>query len=328
MKFDKVYKLLIAGCFMCGTVSLYSQETENYVVEEVYVEENTDQNPDSIASEYLIPPLFEYPVAPDDSPDLKSRTNYLMEHFWEPFDFKGNKVVDQNALNHAFGVYVGSMPYADYDKVMESVKKIIGNIKNNPGLSYQFTKAAEENLYGPRADMWIDEVYIMFLDNLMSNKKIDKTKKARYEEQLRILKSTQPGAPLPSLTIKKRDGSTEKFKATKDYTIIEFGNPECDDCHLAQFRMQISGAINDLLEEGILDVAFLIPEDDEGLIEKTSSYPATWIIGYAENADEEFDLRATPAIYVVDGKGNIIAKNVGVETAIGIVEESVKNSKK
>ena len=50
----------------------------------------------------VIPPLFEYVVAPDELPDLRSRTDYLMDNFWSPFDFKNTKYVDQNALNHDF----------------------------------------------------------------------------------------------------------------------------------------------------------------------------------------------------------------------------------
>lgn len=284
---------------------------------------------DSLESnEVVIPPMFEYPVAPEELPDLVSKTSWLMDHFWDPFDFKKATVVDQNALNHAFGVYAQSMPYADPEKVKTGTKNLINKIKGNPGLTYQFTKAAEENLYGPRADVWIDEIYIMFLDNLMSNKKIDKIKKARYEEQYRILKATAPGQPLPELEYTSLDGKIQKFKPVKKYTIIEFGNPECEDCQLSKFQLEISGAVKEYIEDGLLDVAFFIPEDDTGeLLPQTASYPDTWIKGSVEDAFDSFDLRATPTMYVVDEKGNIIAKNVGVQTAIGIVEQMVKASR-
>lgn len=286
-------------------------------------ESNPVEMSDTVA-ELIIPPLFEYPVAPDDLPDLRSRTNYVMENFWQPFDFT-QSVVDQNALNHAFGVYTGSMPYADAEIVLDSSKKLIEKIKDNPGLTYQFTKAAEENLYGPRAEMWIDQIYLMFLDNLVRNKKIDDIKKAKYIEQDRILRATQPDQPLPQLKYTKKDGWKVTFKPSKDYTIIEFGNPECHDCHLAQFQFEISASVNNMIDDGILDVAFFIPEDEDGeLLKKTESFPEKWIVGKAEDAYDFFDIRATPTIYVIDKNGKIIAKNVAAETAIGIVEESIK----
>lgn len=313
------------------TFTVFSQESITGEVEttsDADVEKIIEAQEDTIFNDegVMIPPLFEYPTAPDDSPSLEARTNYLMDHFWDPFDFKNSKIVDQNALNHAFSVYAGAIPYADANKVKESIKNIVANIKGNPGLSYQFAKAAEENLYGPRASFWVDELYIPFLENLMSNKKIDKVKKARFESQLKVLKATQPEQTMPVFEYVNREGMKSKLNPTKKYTIIEFGNPECDDCHLAQFQFQISGSVNELMEDGLLDVMFIIPDDESGeLLPKTKDYPKDWIVGAAsEDLFEILDMRATPTIYVIDRNGKIVAKNVGPETAISIVEYNVK----
>lgn len=280
--------------------------------------------------EIIIPSLFEYPVAPEDLPDLQSRTDYLMKNFWNPMDFKSSKPVDQNALNHAFGVYAQSMPYATPEKVLEGVKNLIGKIKNNPGLTFQFTKAAEENIYGPRAEMWIDEVYILFLENFMSNKKIDSSKKIRYEDQLRILKNTSAGEKMPELTVRNRNGSISKFQPSKRYTLIEFGNPDCQDCRYSKLKLDISGIVNELIEDGILEVAFIIADDDDDghLLEMASDYPEKWTVGSSDDASDNYDLRATPAFYIVDQEGKIVAKNVGVDTAINIIDQLSKNQAK
>lgn len=330
----KKYIPLIAGISIISLAMAVPALSQEGAIEEVEeVEEILPfEAQDTIFNEQgvVIPPLFEYPTAPDDSPSLEARTNYLMDHFWDPMDFKNSKVVDQNALNHAFSVYTGAMPYADPEKVMASIKDLISKIKGNTGLTYQFARAAEENLYGPRADMWIDEVYIPFLENLMANKKLDSNKKSRYQEQLKILKSTQPGQTMPQFEYADRKGAKSQFKISKPYTLVEFGNPECEDCHLAQFRLQISGSVNDMISDGLLEVAFIIPEEDAGdLLAKTESYPEKWTVGAAaEDLFEKLDLRATPAIYLIDGKGKIIAKNVGPETAITILEQSVKSDTK
>ncbi|MDE5869058.1 MAG: DUF5106 domain-containing protein, partial [Muribaculaceae bacterium] len=95
-----------------------------------------------------IEPLFTYPVAPEDIVSLGDKSNWLMQHFWDSFDFKSKKAVDQNALNDAFSVYSHPMIWADKDVVLKSTDNLINNISKNPVLMLQFTKAAEENLYG------------------------------------------------------------------------------------------------------------------------------------------------------------------------------------
>lgn len=46
----------------------------------------------------IIEPLFEYPTPPEEFEGLTERSNYLMDHFWDSFDFTRKTAVDQNAL--------------------------------------------------------------------------------------------------------------------------------------------------------------------------------------------------------------------------------------
>lgn len=273
------------------------------------------------ANEIVIQSLFEYPVAPEEMETLQERTDYIMENFWNPFDFKNRNVVDQSALNHAFDVYTSSMPYASPEKVIESTEKLIKNLKKNPILSLQFAKAAEESLYGPRAKFWIDDIYIMFLKNIADNKDINVARKARYIDQLNILTKTSVDAQYPPFTYTDKSGNIISFKPSKEFTLIEFGNPDCEDCRYTKLHLDISGTISDLLNDNRLEVMFIIPDDEDGtLLAMTDDYPEKWTVGSSDDVMGVYDLRATPAIYILDKNGKIAAKNVSVDTAIGILE--------
>lgn len=306
MKIKQVIKYAFCmACVMVFAPSLSAQEQSN-ADNRIYIE-----------------PLFEYPVVPDELGDnLTDRADYQIENFWNNFDFKNKNAVDQNALNHAFEVYASAMPYATSEKVIKSVDKLIEKIKKNPTLSYQFAKAAEEILYGPRASMWIDEVYIKFLENLVANKKIDKSKKLKFQDQLSILKNSAVGAKAYRFNYVSRDGQHSNFMPKSDFTLIEFGNPECDDCRYAKLKMDISSVLNDLLYDNRLDIYFIITEEDEdgSLLKSTSTYPDKWIVGKAGELDDYYDLRATPSLYLIDKDGKIIAKNISVDNAIAILE--------
>ena len=276
----------------------------------------------------MVPSLFEDVVAPDDLPDLRSRTDYLMENFWNPFDFKAHKSVDQNALNHAFSVYVQAMQYASEKKVLDSVKKLIGNIKNNPGLSLQFAKAAEDNLYGPRAEIWWDQIYIPFLENVVANKKLADSKKTKYKNQLDLLRKTAIGAKFPQINFVSLDDSPSTMIVNKPYTIVELKTLNCEDCRYSDLKLDISSTVSDMTYDGNLDVySIIIPERGESINVDKKNLNSKWHNGYSQNAAQLLDIRMYPSYYLVDNTGKILAKNEVVDNIIRILESLANNNK-
>lgn len=271
---------------------------------------------DTTFNQMVIPPLFEYVIAPEELPDLRSRTDYLMDNFWNPFDFKKSGVVDQNALNHAFGVYVESMRFASEKKVKESVKKLIANLKGNPALSYQFTKAAEESLYGPRADFWADEIYMSFLKNLLENKKIDDNKKKKYKEQYDLLTSTAIGAEMPQFELNNAHGTSTSLNPSREAALICFTTPNSEDGKYSLLKMDISGVVNDMIEDGRLDVYVVILGDTFPEV----YMPDKWTVLQSGNATDVMDIRFVPCFYILDGKKKIAGKNLAVDDAIDLLE--------
>ncbi|MDE7413706.1 MAG: DUF5106 domain-containing protein [Muribaculaceae bacterium] len=262
-----------------------------------------------------IEPLFQYPTAPEEIISLGDKSDWLLEHFWDSFDFKQKNAVDQNALNDAFNVYSHPMRWASKDVVLKSTDKLVGLLKKNPTLMLQFTKAAEENLYGPRADAYIDEVYVKYLEGIVNTKKISDTRKERYARQLRILKNTLPGTVPPQFKFKNPQGATETFRPGL-LTVIEFGDPECMDCRLAKLKMGTDLTFSSLVEKGKINVLFIIPDPDEGWEPLLYDYPKEWHTGASEEVSDIYDLRSTPYFYVIGTDGKIITKTGNVEEAM------------
>lgn len=212
-----------------------------------------------------IEPLFEYPMAPEDLPTLEEKSGWLMEHFWDALEEKKKGTVDQTALNDAFNVYISAMPYASRDKVMASTNALLKRIEKNPALLLQMVKAAEDNLYDPqRSKMLIDEVYVRYLETLAKNKKIDKIRKARYADQLRRLKATMPGATAPGFKFMDVEGNEKEYFPMSTFTIIEFGDPSCDECRMSKLKFDVNLQLSTLIDQGKVNMLFIIPDDPEG----------------------------------------------------------------
>ena len=282
---------------------------------------SSDAEPQSMP--LILDPLFEYVEAPDDLPDLQSRTDYLMDNFWNPFDFNVKTAVDQHALNHAFAVYAQAMPFASEKKVFSSVKNLINKIKGNPVLSYQFTKAAEESLFGPRADFWSDEIYMEFLETLLQDKKIDESKKKKYRDQYALLKGSSLGATFPKMKVTNLLGTETEMNLSRPYTLLEITTPNNEDFRYTNLKLDISSFINEKIDNEELDVNILF------LCEKLPdlNYPEKWNIYSSDNIKENLDIRTNPCFYVIDSNKKIIGKNLAVDDAIELLEALMSNRK-
>lgn len=276
-----------------------------------------------------VTPLFEYPMAPDDLPDISARSNWLMEHFWDSMNFSQG-AVSQVALNHAFKVYTVPMQWADRTVVHRSADALLAKIKKNPTLLVQFAKAAEDNLYAPEAEIWIDDVYLKFVDALLAEKKVPESRKVRYEYQRGPLARTLAGNPMPpvpytavSLT---GDTTATTVQYTTPYNLIVFGDPTCPDCKIAKVHIETSSVIQRMMADGKLTLYYIVPDDEgvENCYVWLASYPEMWKRGAGTALDETIDMRLTPTLYLVDGNGIILDKHLGAEVMIQRLAERVQ----
>ena len=271
-----------------------------------------------ISQPIVIEPLFEYPVAPDSLPTMQDKSDWLVDHFWDTVDFSKKTTVDQNALNAAFKVYLTPVRFADGTRAMASIDRLIKNISKNPALTYQFAKAAEENLYGQRADFWNDDIYLKFVDALMANKKIKKERKVRYADQKRRIENSRLGQVPSGFDYTLPTGATARFEPNGVITVIEFGDPDCDDCQIAKLKMETDVKFSSLVDRGLVNVLFVIPDPETGWEVKLAEYSPKWHVGASDTVSDLLDIRTSPSLYVVGKDGKLLAKNVDITTAIPV----------
>lgn len=273
-----------------------------------------------------IEPLFEYPIAPEEISEFTEKCNWLVENFWNPLDLKAKETVDQAKLNHAFKVYATPLQYADKERVTAAVDRLMKNMQKNPMILYQFTKAAEENIYGPRAEVWIDELYVRILRAALANKKFPKSKRARYELQLKQLEGTLVGNTPARFDFVRPNGDPAQFFPMSTPTIIIFGDPDCNDCRMGKLRMQANVAFSKAVTDGKINVLFIIPDADEGWQAKVSDFPKNWSVGASDTVADIYDIREIPEVYVIGPDGKVANKHISVMNAMASAMSFIENN--
>lgn len=66
-------------------------------------------------------------------------------------------------------------------------------------------------------------------------------------------------------------------------------------------------------------VAISSTEPDDNWNEYAKSLPESWTVGAAPGIDDIFDIRYTPSFYIIDQNGNILLKNVNIDSIISII---------
>lgn len=287
-------------------------------------QEDATQQQDIDYGVTYVDPLFEYPIAPEELTDFTAKCDWLAENFWNKLDVKNQNAVDQVKLNHAFQVYATAAQYAAKDKVSAALDKLLKNIQKNPTLLVQFTKAAEESIYGPRAEVWIDELYIRILKSALASKKFPKSRRARYESQLKQLENTLVGGTPAMFEFKRANGDDARYFPMSTPTVLIFGDPGCDDCRMSRLRMESNVAFSKAVTDGKLNVLYIIPDPEPGWEKEVSSYPKTWSVGASDTVADIYDLRDIPDIYVINAEGKIVAKHTGTIPAIQTSLDMIK----
>ena len=274
-----------------------------------------------------VSPLFEYPIAPEEISDFSGKCEWLVEHFWAPLDVKAKNPVDQAKLNHAFKVYATTCQYASKDKVNIAIDKLLKSLQKNPTLLVQMTKAAEETIYGPRAEIWIDELYVKILRSALANKKFPKSRRPRFEAQLKTLEGSLVGGTPASFDFKRPNGDDARYFPMSTPTVIIFGDPDCDDCRRSRLRMESNVAFSKAVADGKLNVLYIIPDAESGWEKKIDGFPRTWTVGASDTVADLIDMRELPETYIIDAEGKIAAKHIGTMQAIETALSLVNNQK-
>lgn len=273
----------------------------------------------------VLPPLFEFPVAPEELGWTES-SNWLTQHFWDPFDFKVQSV-GQQQLNHAFETWIIPIRYSSPEVTDKAVDALLKKIEKNPTLLLQFTRAAERSIYDPdTAQIWNDDMYLKFINAILKNKKVSSAYKAKYSRQKQLLENTKVSKPFMKFDYVARTGEKKKFDANGRYAIIEFGDPSCPNCQMARISLVTDDYIK--ANRDNIDIYFIIPELEEGDISWTQEvmdYPDGWKVGAAE-LDDLLDIRTSPSFFLVDPSGNLLLKNVNLSTVTRYLQDNTSGN--
>lgn len=271
------------------------------------------------------PRTFRAVTVPSTVPP-EERTAYLRDHYWDNFDFRDTTLlaeVDTLTMVRAFFTYVTNFVAAD-DRV--PIDTLMHRASASKSMTAYFAMLAERVLYDPNSPARNDELYIPVLEALVSSPWFNKWERIAPEHDLRMARQNRIGQPANDFRYTTADGSTRRmYDLRSEYLLLFINNPGCTMCKHVREAISASPMLNELIERGKLKVLALFPDEDlTEWQEYRPQIPTCWINAYDRGCvirDRElYDLKAIPALYLLDRDKRVMVKDA---TDVGLIEWAI-----
>lgn len=271
---------------------------------------------------------FTYPSVPETIPPGRQRANYMVMHFWDRCPWK-NAYSSVSRMESALRDFAELLPHASADTVHLSINKLIKETSKRPADMSSLLRMARATFQSDSAALFSDEVYMPFAAAGASAKKLPAAERERCARELEVLRTCSEGQTLPSITATGRDGSTfalnDTISGAATYVII-LENPDNTPARFDRVRFASNISAEALIDAGLLKpILIAAGTPGEAWWASTSSLSDKWAVGVMPDADRHFDLRLSPAVYVLNSSMQIERKLMPLNLLIANCEQLLRN---
>ena len=249
--------------------------------------------------------------------DPQARTEFLVMHFWDRFDFSDTTWLGSAELvtEQALVEYLSIFRYANYSTICKSIQNLLNQADKNQAMYAFFSSKMEYYLSNPGSTLRNEEYYIPVLEHMVASKSLDQPRKARPNALLPLLNKNRPGTQATDIHFTMASGAKNSlYNLKSDYIIVVFYDFDCDDCNILKKLIEESQVVKDLQKQRKLSILAIYPGANmEGWARSSSQVPSSWINGY--DHDEEigkqgtYILRSIPTLYLMDRSFMVIMKD-------------------
>lgn len=264
---------------------------------------------------------FPYPEIPAMVTDPIARSTYLVEHYWDKFNFSDTALVNNRAITEqGFADFIGLL-FRHRENVASSQMKIcIDNfcsaMEKHEHARRVCMQMVDDYLYNPNSPYYNEALYTLYLERMLESKMLDDARKSTLKFKLDLIRRNTPGTVAMDFDYVLPDGKKNSLLRTKvndDKLLLVFYDPECPSCHEIMKQMIMDETLRNAVSEEKVTVLAVYTEGDVDVWKKSLlDMPEGWIVVHDNMVVKEkalYDLKAMPSIYLLDGHKKVILKD-------------------
>lgn len=206
---------------------------------------------------------FPYPHIPDSITVNHDRLSWMLNNFWNNFNFKNESAKNLKIGEQGFVDFINLMNSADSAQSAMAASLFAGKVmitSHSIIMQKIFKDLAEHYLGNPYSPMRNDRTYATLTEAVaaMPDSVISSTQRIRLLDKSRTLRLNLPGEIANNFTYTTSDDKTATLHETSaNLLLLYFYDPDCDQCKETQKRMEQS----DVLKDKRLSVLRINPAD-------------------------------------------------------------------
>lgn len=261
--------------------------------------------------------LFAYPVAPDTCTTLEGRCNYIVQRFWDNFDFtKPIPAENDSALASTMTDYFEIMMNANTNVGLASIRDMLFKAQTNQPNFMKLVGIAEYILYMHPVSV-IDDVYLTFAQAAADASWMKNDAKSYYKSQIERINASKLGSKIMNCELYDANGRKAKLydvPLDSAKAVIVFFTSDGSASSISRVRVSTDVGINASLQNGRIKLFNIVVGDKakQQVAADASQYP-DWTLLAMPDAARKLDLRIMPSVFVLDENLDIINKNLTVD---------------
>lgn len=267
---------------------------------------------------------FPLPQIPETVALPEARLAYVLEHYWENYQFRDTTQVNQDLGEQGFADFINLLGYAKDDLRDKATKAFFSQAFSFRWGKNHYSSLIDHYLDNPNSPMRNDAVYVHFLRNMRPYIANDVPKRERITFKLTQTKKNLPGNLATDFIYKERNGKEGKLNDIQaKYTLLFFHDPYCENCK----RIMPAVVANTLLQRQDIKVLAIYADNDyEAWKKDARTYPANWIDAYSPDGEIMkkllYYLPATPSFYLLDNNKRVILKDAPLDTVLAFLRQN------
>lgn len=248
------------------------------------------QNNRSAVESNPSPKAFTVPEVPTLLSTAEQRAEFVVTHYWDNFDFADTTLISRaDYTEQAFADFVNILPSLTQPLIEKGVETMMNRATADSAMYSHFMELSEKYLYDPNSPLRNEEIYIVVLQNIVGNSKLDAIYKVRPQYQLDMALNNRVGHKATDFTYTTPKGGKARLYDTKaDKILLFFFRPDCENCKETKEYIDKRGI------DKLVTMVWVNPDKDTHI-------------------DSIYDLRASPTLYLLDKDKTVLLKDVPIE---------------
>ena len=264
--------------------------------------------------------IFNLPQIPVVLNTVEQRTDYMVKHYWDRFDFSDTTYISQAEVpEQAWVDYCDLLEHVPLPVAQTAMKETFNRAEKNRKMLHFFEELADKYLYDPNSPMRNEEFYIPVLEALIASPALDETAKIRPQARLELAQKNRLGTKALNFTYTLDSGAKGTlYQFPAEYTLLFINNPGCHACAEMIEGLKASPVINGFTAAKKLKVLSIYPDEELDEWKKhRNDFAKEWTNGYEKELviknKNLYDLRAIPTLYLLDKNKTVLLKDATLQ---------------